>query len=421
MPGEVGATRFTPNGTQVPPGSPPRRLPDAPMPPFPSASADLSTFLQAYETADARHRLHGDVHWVPLGMREGKSFEPRSTRATRLESEDRAARLEREVQVLRASMERLQDASFAPGAPASCSKDVPLPPSGLDIIARKGHVGLQGHDLRDLFGDHGGVPGVDHGGAGVCHGNPGRVCPPDQWNSGVRATSPQGLPHCNHEYNGDMGYGRWRGDTGPAAVPLPWNEGSGGSKAELAELSADASPLELGDWLAVCGPVLRDISAVSGRWWHLILTEAQCYYDRWKTASPLERVQITPRLPDELMDARYHRTEQRGVNLLLKAIPVDQQQSLITDRELTPTALLYRLLVRFQPGGAGEKAILLAKLTALDKASGIAEWAAALRSWRRHFARAREIRAILPDGTLLLKALEPAVIHISSLDAQAAF
>ena len=116
----------------------------------------------------------------------------------------------------------------------------------------------------------------------------------------------------------------------------------------------------------------------------------------------------------------YHRTEQRGVNLLLKAIPVDQQQSLITDRELTSTALLYRLLVRFQPGGAGEKAILLAKLTTLDKASSIAEWAAALRSWRRHFSRAREI-AILPDGTLLLKALEPAVIHISSLDAQAAF
>ena len=87
-------------------------------------------------------------------------------------------------------------------------------------------------------------------------------------------------------------------------MPLPWNDG-GGSKAELATLAPDSSPLELGDWLAVCGPVLRDISAVSGRWWHLTLTEAQCYYDRWKTASPLERVQITPRLPDELNDARY--------------------------------------------------------------------------------------------------------------------
>ena len=55
------------------------------------------------------------------------------------------------------------------------------------------------------------------------------------------------------------------------------------------------------------------------------------------------------------MDTCYQRTEQRGVNLLLKAIPLDQQQALITDRELTSTALLYRLLARYQPGGAGRE------------------------------------------------------------------
>ena len=34
--------------------------------------------------------------------------------------------------------------------------------------------------------------------------------------------------------------------------------GGGNSKAELATLAADASPLQLGDWLVVCGPALRD-------------------------------------------------------------------------------------------------------------------------------------------------------------------
>lgn len=205
-------------------------------------------------------------------------------------------------------------------------------------------------------------------------------------------------------------------------MPLPWNEGTtGNSKAELPELASDASPLELGDWLAVCGPVLRDISQVSARWWNLTLREAQCFYDRWKTSSPLERVQINPRLPDELLDGRYQRTEQRGVNLLLRSIPSDQQQALITARELTSTALLFRLFVRYQPGGAGEKAILLSKLTVLDKSKNSTELAAALRSWRRHFARAEEIDAVLPDGTLLLKALEPACTVIAGLDAQASF
>ena len=91
-------------------------------------------------------------------------------------------------------------------------------------------------------------------------------------------------------------------------APQPWSEGSG-SKADLPILASDASPLELGDWLAVCGPVLRDLSAVSARWWNLTLREAQCYYDRWKLASPLDRVQLDPKLPDELFDLQYQRTE----------------------------------------------------------------------------------------------------------------
>ena len=67
------------------------------------------------------------------------------------------------------------------------------------------------------------------------------------------------------DYNRNGGYGCWRDEGGqPPTMPLPWNEGSGNSKAELAELSADASPLELGDWLAVCGPVLSLQSAPGG-------------------------------------------------------------------------------------------------------------------------------------------------------------
>ena len=132
-------------------------------------------------------------------------------------------------------------------------------------------------------------------------------------------------------------------------------------------------------------------------------------------------MQINPRLPDELLDGGYQRTEQRGVNLLLRAIPADQQQALISARELNSTALLFRLMVRYQPGGSGEKAILLSKLTALDKSSTVTELAAALRSWRRHFARAGEIDAVLPDGTLLLAALEPACTMIATQDSQASF
>jgi hypothetical protein len=69
----------------------------------------------------------------------------------------------------------------------------------------------------------------------------------------------------------------------------------------------------------------------------------------------LQRIQIVPKLPDELREARFQRTEQRGIQMLLKALPEVEQQALITDRVLSSTAIIYRLLVRFQPGGAVEQ------------------------------------------------------------------
>ena len=121
------------------------------------------------------------------------------------------------------------------------------------------------------------------------------------------------------------------------------------------------------------------------------------------------------------MAGGYIRTEQRGVTLLLKAVSEEQQKELVVDRDLTSTAILFRLYVRHQPGGPGEKAILLGQLTSLQKASSMQELASSLRTWRRYFARAREVDANLPDGVLLIKALEAAAVQIAKEDAQAAF
>ena len=93
------------------------------------------------------------------------------------------------------------------------------------------------------------------------------------------------------------------------------------------------------------------------------MRQARTFYEEWKAATPLGRVQLEPRLPDELFDGQYSRTEQRGVGMLLRAIHADLQQTLVTDRQLTSTDILYRLHVRYQPGGPGEKTIILQQLT----------------------------------------------------------
>ena len=251
--------------------------------------------------------------------------------------------------------------------------------------------------------------------SGLAHGE---ACGPDRASGGMAWGGGLGGVHLP-----GAGGAQLHDGMGGPSMPAQWSESAsgGGVKQDLPELPLDASPIQLGDWLALSSPILRDISAVSSRWWQLTVQQAHGYYDQWRQASPLDRIQNVPQLPQELQESRYLRTEQRGVNLLLKAIPSDQVQMLVTARELNSTSILFRLLVRFQPGGTGEKQLLLNQLTQLEKSTTMAALAVALRSWRRHYSRALEIGASLPDGSLLLRALEPAVQQVAALDTQAAF
>eukprot|EP00438_Fugacium_kawagutii_P014933 Skav223477 [mRNA] locus=scaffold659:130488:131933:+ [translate_table: standard] len=205
-----------------------------------------------------------------------------------------------------------------------------------------------------------------------------------------------------------------------AAAALSWETGTN-NRIELPVLEADATPLALGDWLTVITPLMRDISQVSAIWWERTKGHAVDLYNKWRMSTPLDRVGINPVLPEDIRDARFQRTEQRGTSLLLKAIPVDQQQALIAAREMNSCAIIYRLLVRFQPGGSGEKTLLLQKLTALDDATNMQTLSVAVRSWRRYYTRANEVGATIPDGTLLLQALEKGVQMVAACDSQAAF
>ena len=190
---------------------------------------------------------------------------------------------------------------------------------------------------------------------------------------------------------------------------------------ELPVLEAGSSPMDLGDWLTLCGPVMRDLSPHSARWWERTLQEAQRFYAAWKVSTPLARVQIKAALPLELTVEPYVRTEQRGVSLLLKAVPQELKQLLVSNRDVSSTAILWRLLVTFQPGGAGEKGQLLKLLTSMSGGSTAVDLASSLRQWRRAFQRAREIGTSLPDGTLLIHGLEVAAVGLGKLDGQSAF
>ena len=516
-----GLVRFTPNGTKVPEGPPPRDEPMLPpVPPFPTVAGEplvegTSFVSNLYDTCESKLRVkNGDVQWKP--------HDEKGNDAILSPQEAKQAWLEREVRSLKVALDRVAVPSTLTESgywnPAGCNahgKDVRHLHAGSGEAAqqvRAQHDGLQGGDRAsqvhgDLCGQvrawngglrgtvHGDValqgralhstalgddalrgaalgddalrgaalgdggahhnralhgtalgdlPGHDralHGGAAELHGLPRderlhggatelHGLPRDERLHGGAAEL-HGLPRGERLHGGAAelhglrrdGRLQWHEPLGVAPMPTSWESGGGGGggKLELPMLPNGASPLEFGDWLCLCGPIMKDLSHVAGRWWDATVRQAYAFYMEWKGLSPLQRVQLCPRLPDELMASGFIRTEQRGVTLLLKAVSEEQQKELVVDRDLTSTAILFRLYVRHQPGGPGEKAILLGQLTSLQKASSMQELASSLRTWRRYFARAREVDASLPDGVLLIKALEAAVVQIAKEDSQAAF
>ena len=106
---------------------------------------------------------------------------------------------------------------------------------------------------------------------------------------------------------------------------------------------------------------------------------------------------------------------------MLRAVPEELKKVLISNRDVTSTAIIWRLLTTYQPGGAGEKSYILRSLTSLQVGETAMELATGLRQWRRCFQRAQEIQATLPDGTLMVHGLEPGAALLGRLDAQSAF
>ena len=477
--------RFTPNGTRVPDAPPPEDSkeefrPAPPLPPFPNVMDDSK--LDMYDTCESKPPAKtGDVAWKPRSERDDV-LSPAEAKQLWLAREGRAVQSVWDNVPVSPSFR--QSAYWASGFEGRDNRYHGLPSDQAFAMHQLPGSRMEGdRALQRVLGDQYGqarapaVHGDVHGQARapMLHGVPhdqaripavlGDLRCHDRASSGLhglqqdqaraptavhgdhlcqdRADAVHGAAHdrgralhaahyggsqeLHHNGSGHSchlprhdGVG---GDYG-GGRPSPWSDGGVNNlntKAELPDLLSTATPLQFGDWVHLSTPVLKDISSVSARWWELTWREAKAYYQDWQRSTPLARIQIFPKLPDELGMPQYQRTEQRGVQMLLKAIPAAEQQSLVTDRILSSTAILYKLLVRFQPGGAGEKQILLQQLTSMPKTTTVVEIAEALRNWRRHFGRALEVEAVLPDGVLLLKALDGPIQQLGALDPQAAF
>ena len=173
----------------------------------------------------------------------------------------------------------------------------------------------------------------------------------------------------------------------------------------LAPWSAATGPVDLSDWLAVIEPIMADLSATSGSWWTMLVKEASDWYAEHLRLQPLDRVTHDPIPSASLTPARWGRLERRASTMLLSAIPQGLREELVASKRLSALKIVCQLMILYQPGGLGEKELILRQLESPPEASTVADAVQGLRRWFRWKGRASELHVQEPDAFLLLKGL----------------
>ena len=337
-----------------------------------------------------RKRVSGEAKAVGGGS-EGSTAMSATTKAT--------------ISVEGESMEELSGATTAPPA---------LPPG------TKLQVRIDGH-LRDAVMNDSG--GLEAGPAQYYIGSLRHTSPPGvRGNSVPRApaTSPPTTPKIGTSPGLHSTPGGTPVPAGPApASPKVVASGTTPSKPEepsrhITELPTLAEPRQrsqgavlAGDWLAAVAPLMRQLSPSAQTWWAQNLKEAEDHYERWLRATPQQRLQVKASTMAKSFEAgKYCLVEQRGVQLLLKAVPEAFKTDLIATRTLAVNAIVFAILCRWQPGGKLERAQVLDYLVHPEASGSVEETVEGIRKWRRMVLRASELGAVLPDSSLLLKGLD---------------
>ena len=150
--------------------------------------------------------------------------------------------------------------------------------------------------------------------------------------------------------------------------------------------------------------------------------EATENYTKWLVADPVERLLLDPGSVVAAFDAyKFQRVESRAVSLLLASLPPNLEEELVSNRWMSTSSILYRVLCMYQPGGASERAYLLSQLVGPEGVKTFSQAVSMLRKWTQNLSRAKEIQATLPDPSLLLEGIDSAVSGLLAQHPMIAF
>ena len=191
---------------------------------------------------------------------------------------------------------------------------------------------------------------------------------------------------------------------------------------KLTPASLADSAVVCGNWLAQIRQIFQGLSSTADVWFGAVEQAASQGYNRWLVADPLGRLALDPASIVAVYDqVRFQRVESRAVSLLLASLPTHVKDDIVMNRWLSTSAILFRVLCLYQPGGSSERAHLLSQLVTPETCKNFPDAVRVLRKWQQSLHRAAEVGAALPDASLLLKGVDAATAALLQSNPMVAF
>ena len=188
---------------------------------------------------------------------------------------------------------------------------------------------------------------------------------------------------------------------------------------KLAAPNPAGGSLEFQDWLQLIAGSMGDFSDSSQLWWSSVVQITRDAYERWVTASPIERLGVEPDDRPEIIEGKWGRVNARACVMLMDALdPVVKADLIARKANHSATHILFRLYTTYQPGGTGERNLVLSNLQNPQVIHDATAGVAALRDWGRWYQRCIDFGMNLPDPMVLVGALTSMTKPMISKDTE---
>ena len=177
--------------------------------------------------------------------------------------------------------------------------------------------------------------------------------------------------------------------------------------------------LEFQDWLQLIAGLMGDFSDSSQLWWSGVVQVTKDAYERWVTSSPIERLRVEPDDRPEITEGKWGRVNARACAMLMDALdPVVKADLIARKANHSASHILFRLYTTYQPGGTGERNLVLSNLQNPQVMHDATAGVAALRDWGRWYQRCIDFGMNLHDPMFLVGALDSMTKPVISKDTE---